>query len=212
MVTFLLATVGCGSASSPSDAAGSETSTVDDASSDSDSTDGAEVGDVSVTGGAVATGGSGGVFTDASLDPAIGTKAPAITGTNFDGDAVTIAADGRPKAVYYLAHWCSHCQAEVELIMQLAADGMQPAGMDIYAVAIAVSDERPNYPPSAWLESFPGTVMRDSASNTAAEAAGVSGIPYTLYLDGENRITARSIGSLTTDQIVERWNALAAGT
>ncbi|MBT8241271.1 MAG: hypothetical protein KJN63_08600, partial [Acidimicrobiia bacterium] len=59
---------------------------------------------------------------------------------------------------------------------------------------------------------FPGTVMRDSASNTAAEAAGVSGIPYTLYLDGENRITARSIGSLTTDQIVERWNALAAGT
>lgn len=152
------------------------------------------------------------MFTEASLDPAIGTKAPAITGTNFNGDEVTIAADGRPKAVYYLAHWCSHCQAEVELIMQLAADGMQPAGMDIYAVAIAVSDERPNYPPSVWLENFPGTVMRDSDSNTAAEAAGVSGIPYTLYLDGENRITARSIGSLTTDQIVERWNALASGT
>lgn len=167
---------------------------------------------MSVTGASVAPGGSSGVFTDPILDPAVGTKAPAITGTNFNGGEVTVGADGRPKAVYYLAHWCSHCQAEVELIMELVADGMQPDGMDIYAVAIAVSEERPNYPPSAWLQNFPGTVMRDSGSNTAAEAAGVSGIPYALYLDGENRITARSIGSLTADQTVERWNTLASGT
>lgn len=207
----MLAVASCGSDAAPSEAA-AESSAADDAASDENTADGAEVGAVSVTGASVVLGGSGGVFTDALLDPAIGTKAPAITGTNFNGGEVTIGADGRPKAVYFLAHWCSHCQAEVELIMELVADGMQPDGMDIYAVAIAVSEERPNYPPSAWLQNFPGTVMRDSEANTAGEAAGVSGIPYALYLDGENKITARSIGSLTADQTVERWNALAPGT
>lgn len=208
----MLVFASCSGDATPTEAASIEAPAADDAPSEAGNTDGAEVGAVAVTGASIAPGGSGGVFNDATQDPAIGTRAPAITGTNFNGGEVTIGADGRPKAVYYLAHWCSHCQAEVELIMELAADGMQPDGMDIYAVAIAVSQERPNYPPSAWLQNFPGTVMRDSAANTASEAAGVSGIPYALYLDGESKIVARSIGSLTADQIVERWNALVPGT
>lgn len=146
---------------------------------------------------------------DPDADPAIGVTAPTLSGTDFDDSPVSIAADGRPKAVYFLAHWCSHCQTEVEVITDLVAEGRQPANIDVYAVAIAVRDDQPNYPPSEWLEEFPGSVMRDSVADDAAMAVGVSGIPYALYLDGQNTIMARSVGSLSAEQIERLWIALA---
>ena len=77
-----------------------------------------------------------------------------------------------------------------------------------HAVTIAVDATRPNYPPSTWLENFPGTVLRDSEANDAGLASGVSGIPYTLYLDGENRVVARSVGGLEKDTIIELWQSV----
>lgn len=166
---------------------------------------------MTVTGDQVPPPDGGGVLNDPLVDAAIGVVAPTLQGTNFNGGDVTIGPDGRPKAVYFLAHWCPHCQTEVELIEALAANGKQPAGMDLYAVAIAVNDEQPNYPPSDWLSTFPGTVMRDSDTNTAAGAVGVGGIPYALYLDGDNKIMARSVGSLTEAEVLELWGAIALG-
>ncbi len=169
----------------------------------------AENAAVSVGGPPIAEWDGGGISGDPGADPAIGTTAPSLSGTDFDDSPVSIAADGRPKAVYFLAHWCSHCRDEVEVITELVADGRQPADIDVYAVAIAVRDDQPNYPPSEWLAEFPGSVMRDSVNDDAAMATGVSGIPYALYLDGQNTIVARSVGSLSAEQIESLWIALA---
>ncbi|MBT8241531.1 MAG: hypothetical protein KJN63_09920, partial [Acidimicrobiia bacterium] len=96
----------------------------------------------------------------------------------------------------------------VKLINELAAAGMQPAEVDLYAVAIATREDADNYPPSAWLSGFPGTVMRDSSENEGGIASGVSGIPYALYLDGDNRVMSRSVGSLAEDQVLAQWASL----
>lgn len=152
-----------------------------------------------------------GLIDDPGVDPVLGSTAPAFTGSDFDGGSVTIGPDGRPKVVYFLAHWCGHCQDEVRTITDLVAGGSLPEGLDVYAVTIAVRDDQPNYPPSAWLSDFPGAVMRDSVDNQAASAAAVSGIPYALYLDGEHRIRARSVGSLDADAIAEQWDRLVTG-
>ena len=52
-------------------------------------------------------------FPQAGADPAVGVKAPKISGEDFGGEAVTFGDSGTPTAVVFLAHWCPHCQAEV---------------------------------------------------------------------------------------------------
>jgi hypothetical protein len=39
------------------------------------------------------------------LDPAVGMAMPELRGVAFDGTAVTITNDGRPKILLFLAHW-----------------------------------------------------------------------------------------------------------
>ena len=45
------------------------------------------------------------VFAQPVPDSAAGQPAPEVRGTSFDGTAVSIANDGRTKALIFLAHW-----------------------------------------------------------------------------------------------------------
>lgn len=45
------------------------------------------------------------VFPEAGADPAVGMEIPELSGASFDGTAVEIADDGRPKVLLILAHW-----------------------------------------------------------------------------------------------------------
>ena len=50
---------------------------------------------------------------DATLaeDPAVGMTIPTVTGTDFDGNDITITGDdGKAKVIVFVAHWCPHCQ------------------------------------------------------------------------------------------------------
>lgn len=210
IVLLVLAAACGGSSSGASSDDGSETTAVTGGATTEASTtlDGEETAPVEVTGEALPSTEEPGILTDPNIDPAIGKIAPTLKGTNFNGTEVTIGPDGRPKVVYFLAHWCGHCQTEVEVITDLVADGKQPGEIDLYAVAIAVRDDADNYPPSAWLADFPGTVMRDTAESDGAIASGVSGIPYALYLDGDNTVLSRSIGSLPEAQVLSQWSSL----
>ena len=139
-------------------------------------------------------------------DPAVGTAAPQLDGAGFDGTPLRIGADGRPKVVVFLAHWCPHCQREVPVLSGWLADNGAPADVDLYGVSTGTSAERPNYPPSAWLEreDFTVPVLVDDASGTAAQAYGLSAYPFFVALDGDNRVLARTTGELT----VEQWEDL----
>ena len=62
---------------------------------------------------------------DASLaaDPAVGMTAPTITASYFDNSETTIDfADGQPRVVMFMAHWCPHCQAEVTALVDRFAN------------------------------------------------------------------------------------------
>lgn len=152
-------------------------------------------------------------ITDPSTDPEAGRQAPTLTATDFEGDEVVIGDDGRPKAIYFLAHWCPHCQEEVPVLQDLIDGGRVPDGLDIYAVSTAVDVSRGNHPPEAWLEreGFSPPTVRDDASGSAFTAFGGTGFPYAVYLDADNQVVARSAGNLPPDAIVALWD-LAAGS
>jgi hypothetical protein len=58
-----------------------------------------EYADVSVSGGALPP------FSQDTTDAAVGLAMPEVTGESFDGTPVSITNDGRPKVIFFLAHW-----------------------------------------------------------------------------------------------------------
>lgn len=153
-------------------------------------------GAVSVEGALPALPGGGG-------DPAIGMAAPTVVGTGLENEAVTIEADGTAKMIVFLAHWCPHCQNEVPEVQAWLDAGGLPDGVDLYAVATGTTDERPNYPPGAWLETegwTPPTVFDDRNSVTG-QAFGLTAFPFWVFVDADNAVIGRLTGALETDRL-----------
>jgi cytochrome c biogenesis protein CcmG/thiol:disulfide interchange protein DsbE len=146
---------------------------------------------------------------DSGSDPAVGQLVPELSGVStIDGSPITIAAAGKPKLIFVVAHWCPHCQKEVPLIQQWIDDGQVPDGIDLYAVSTAVRPENGNYPPATWLakEHWSVPTIADSSDNAAMEALGVSGFPFIVAVDADGKVVARVSG----EQPVEALDALAA--
>lgn len=132
----------------------------------------------------------------------VGQTMPEISGQSFDGSPVEIRNDGRAKVIVFVAHWCPHCQKEIPLLADYLKSKSLPSGVDLYTVSTGVTDERPNYPPSRWLEKEGWTVktLADSESQEAADAFGLSAFPYFVAVDGSGRVVARTSGEISTDQ------------
>lgn len=139
-------------------------------------------------------------------DPAVGAVAPRVEGATFDGSPVTIGADGRPKVLVFLAHWCPHCQRTVPFLTDwFEANGM-PEDVDVYAVATSTTSDRPNYPPSAWLkrEGWVPPALADDDNGTAARAFGLTGFPFFVTIGPDGRVVERTSGEVG----VPEWEAL----
>jgi cytochrome c biogenesis protein CcmG, thiol:disulfide interchange protein DsbE len=193
--------------------------------------DGEEAGDVTVPGqeGAIGDGEAievaavtvegtvlpefpdGGGVPDPADDPAVGQVAPTLTGVSFDGSPVAVTADGTPKLVLFVAHWCPHCQREIPKVQELVDEGGLPSDVRIVAVSTAVRPGEGNFPPSQWLaeEGWTSPVLLDDADATAALAWALPGFPYGVYVDGENRVVARTSGEVDTETIEQLLQQLS---
>lgn len=140
-------------------------------------------------------------------DPAEGAPAPTIT-----GETVSVSPGSTPTIVLFLAHWCSHCQAEVPRLTDwVEANGM-PVGIDVVAVATSSTPTQGNYPPSVWLESedFPFPVIYDDEEGTAAIAYGLSAFPFWVVVDADGRVVDRFSGELpSASAITELFSSTA---
>lgn len=149
------------------------------------------------------------VSNDFTADTAIGTKAPVLVGVDYDGNPIRIDAEAAgPTMVVFLAHWCSHCNAEVPVLNQLRDDDRIPDEVNVVAVSTAVSPGQPNFPPDRWLVdkdwSFPA--MADGVDMTTesfigATAFGVTGFPFTALLDANGNVAARWSGGRPPSEI-----------
>jgi thiol-disulfide isomerase/thioredoxin len=152
-------------------------------------------------------------------DPAIGDVAPTLTGSNFAGDEVTIAADdgeGTAKAIFFVAHWCPHCQDEVPRLAAWLESHDLPAGLDLEIVSTQVGASNVNSPPSAWLEREglgDITTMMDDDQSSAYAAYGAGGLPYVVYLNADNEVVLRTQGEYGDDPEIftQLFEDVAAG-
>ena len=87
------------------------------------------------------------LFEQPSGDAAVGLTIPTVGGSDFAGQPVSIALDGKPKVILFLAHWCGHCQAEVPVVQDWIEAGGAPDDVEIISVAAGIDPSLPNYPP-----------------------------------------------------------------
>lgn len=132
------------------------------------------------------------VFSDPASDPAVGQTIPSVTAPGGQ-----IALDGRAKILVFLAHWCSHCQAEVPVLQDWLDGGGLPEDVDIVSVSTGIDPNRPNYPPEAWLarEGWTPPVIVDP-TNAVADAFGLSAFPYFVFVHADGTVGARATGEL----------------
>lgn len=137
-------------------------------------------------------------------DVAFGWDAPAVTGSDWKGNPVTIGpADGRPKVIVFLAHWCPHCQAEVPQIQAwLNQTGGTPE-VDLYAVATSINRSRPNWPPSDWLEreGWTSPTIMD-LNNRVSTAYGLSAFPYWVAVNAEGKVVYRVAAAIGVEGLL----------
>jgi len=151
-----------------------------------------------------------------SEDTALGAAAPTVSGQDFTGGTVEIAADGRPKAIAFVAHWCGHCRAEVPRLADWLDDNDVPDEIDLIIVPTSTSSAQPNYPPSEWLGDAGLDVLPTVVDSDASEvhvAFGAGGFPYWVLLDADHEVVARMSGEFPDDPEVytTMFDALAAG-
>lgn len=161
---------------------------------------------VSVTGEALPT------FPDSGTDPAVGMTMPKLTGDDLQGQTLTIGPSGNPQMLVYLAHWCPHCRAEVPVLVEWMKDGGN-GDVEVRGITTGIDPNKPNYPPTKWLEDENWNVPTlIDPSGTAAEASGLSGYPFFIFLDDEGNVTSRTSGELTIEQLDQHLALARAGS
>lgn len=161
---------------------------------------------VRVTGGALPA-----LDPNAASDSAVGQPIPTITGTDLDGEPMTIAPSEGPVAIVIVAHWCPHCQAEIpQLVQDIAANGV-PDGVKVVTVSTSINRAQPNYPPSAWLEreGWAEPTMVDDANSTALAALGMSSFPGFVFVDADGNVVSRTTGEIPMESWRQALNAIA---
>ena len=150
-----------------------------------------------------------------AADPAVGLTAPTVTGETFDGEQLTIGADGNAKIVVLLAHWCPHCQVEVPLVQNWVESGGLPEGVDLYGATVLTNRVRDGrtWPPQDWLESegWTSPTIKDDQQNSIVNAYGMTGTPTYVVLGPDNENLGRISGEIGLGGL-ETLAGLAAGS
>lgn len=146
----------------------------------------------------------------AGADPAVGMTIGEARGSTPAGDPVTFG-NGRARALMFVAHWCGHCQSEIDAVNAwLETGNTLPDAVPIQVIATWTDRSRPNYPPGDWLDEngwdFP--TMVDDTDFTLANTFGLTGTPMWIFVDADGTVVDRT-GSLTPAALVARLEALA---
>ena len=141
---------------------------------------------------------------DPSADSAVGMAAPVVTGSDFDGNAMTLGGETtNATMLVFLAHWCPHCNAEVPRILEVNNNGGIPANLDVIGISTGADETRPNSPPYEWIADMGWLwpTMADNEQQAAIQANGGTVYPFLVILDADGTVIARTSGELSVDDL-----------
>ena len=132
-------------------------------------------------------------------DQAIGMELPGLTGTDMNGEPLTIGPDdGVAKGIVILAHQCPHCQAELPRLVAWLADNPVPEGVEVLGLSTLINPAGTNFPSIAWLEreGWTAPTLIDDAANTAMGTYGSMFTPGFIFVTADGTVTSRVTGEI----------------
>ena len=102
--------------------------------------------------------------------------------------------DGKPRLLNVFASWCVPCVAEVPVLMQMKAMGVDVVG-------IAIHDTTPALTEFLGKNGNPYSRIGLDQTSRLQIAIGSSGVPETFVIDGQGRIVKQHIGVVGEDDI-----------
>jgi thiol-disulfide isomerase/thioredoxin len=147
-------------------------------------------------------------------DPAVGEAPPRITGTDLTGATRALIEPGRPTAVVVVAHWCPHCQDEVPRIVEWSNGDTVPENVDVIALSTQANEGQSNFPPAEWLarEEWPFETMVDDEVGSGADALGIDGFPFLVFIGADGTVTERYSGEMPIKEFDAAVQKLAKTT
>lgn len=144
-------------------------------------------------------------------DTAVGLPVPEITGTDYAGNPYSLAADGLPKLVVALAHWCPYCNQELPVLRDWYDAGNVPEGVEFIMLSVFVDSSRANFPPGTWLadNDWTGPVIADDINGSIERALGITAVPYHLLVAPDGTVVGRVTGALPVEQLDSIVESLA---
>jgi thiol-disulfide isomerase/thioredoxin len=130
--------------------------------------------------------------------PAVGEPAPNFRLTLPDGRSLTTAdLRGRPLIINHWATWCGPCREEMPVLIQAARDHPE-----IALLAVNMQEARSQIEPFAAEFGMDLPIVLDG-EGVLTDLNGVRGLPTTLFVDREGRLTATWAGALSTEKLTE---------
>lgn len=151
-------------------------------------------------------------FEDPDADEAIGMPAPALRGTGLDDRPLTIdPADGTPRVILFVAHWCPVCQDEIASLQQARDDGALHDDVELVAVSTGVRKDAENFPPGEWFaaEGWDVPTLIDNEQGHAAGAYGLQAYPYWVFTRPDGDVVGRLAGALALEDLQQLMEELA---
>lgn len=127
---------------------------------------------------------------------AVGDVVPTISGGDFERRQVVIDPSTGAKVLLFAAHWCDHCQAELEMLEEARQTGELDLGVPLVVISTRhIPGVR--WPPDEALDlhDAPDAVLVDTDSSLA-QTFDVQSVPQWFFLDEDGRIVAEQTGEL----------------
>lgn len=124
---------------------------------------------------------------------------PDITLADLDGKPTKLASfGGRPLMVNFWATWCAPCRREIPLLNKIRMQ-RKAQNAEIVGVAVDFRDDVLKYVKTTPI-SYP-LLMGEEDGLAAAEAFGMGmAFPFSVFVDGKNRILTVKVGELHEDE------------
>lgn len=137
----------------------------------------------------------------------IGERFPFVRGETYGGDSLTIDPGQGAMIIGFIAHWCSHCQSDIEALEASVATGE----FDPEAVTFISTRHLPllSWPPEQGLglDQLGDRVLVDTDASLA-QFFGIRGTPQWIFIDEDGVISDTAFGSLSPSELSRRSDAV----
>jgi thiol-disulfide isomerase/thioredoxin len=138
-----------------------------------------------------------------------GESVPDFTAPRLEGGTVRWSDyAGHPTVLAIWAPWCPHCQRELPILAQAAAD--YPS-VKVVTVATAIGQE-PGPSVESYLQShnLSFTVGIDDTNTSILKGMGVSSFPTVYYVGADGKVVRATVGELPLSQMESYFSQISS--